>query len=495
MSSRSSRSRGDLTQGPVVKTLLAFSLPMLLTNVLQSLNGTINSIWVGRLIGEEALAATANANIVLFLISSAAFGFGTAGTIRIGRRFGAGDLDGARQTLGSAVGFSLLLMVGAAVGGYLFAPRLLTLLGTPKMAYPLALQYLRLLFMAMPVTMTSIILAMGLRGTGDARTPLIFMVLTVSVDVVFNPVLITGLGPLPRLGIAGSALSTMLASLVSFVALVVYSYVQDLPLRLRGSELSYLRPRQSELGFIVRKGLPMGAQMLILSAAGVIIVSFVNREGLLTTAAYGASLQLFTYIQMPAVAVGGAVSAMTAQYIGAQKLSSLDRVTHAGVVINLTITTVLVGLLLIFDRPVLTLFLGSESPAVSVARHIQLLASWSFIFLGVTVAYSGTLRGSGAVMAPLISLAIAMYPARIGFYLWAYQWLGADAIWLSFPFSSFLGLALVWSFFRYSNSRKNILREGPTGTLPKRSTESTVQELPNSNSHRQKLGTKESGIA
>ena len=87
--------RGDLTQGPVMRTLLLFAVPTLVSNVLQSLNGTINSIWVGRLIGEEALAATANVNIIMFLVSSLAFGFGMAGTVKIGQRFGARDIDGA----------------------------------------------------------------------------------------------------------------------------------------------------------------------------------------------------------------------------------------------------------------------------------------------------------------------------------------------------------------------------------------------------------------
>ena len=88
--------RGDLTQGPVLRTLLVFAVPTLLSNILQSLNGTINSIWVGRLIGEEALAATANANIIMFLVASAAFGFGMAGTVKIGQRYGARAVDVAR---------------------------------------------------------------------------------------------------------------------------------------------------------------------------------------------------------------------------------------------------------------------------------------------------------------------------------------------------------------------------------------------------------------
>ena len=105
-------------------------------------------------------------------------------------------------------------------------------------------------------------------------------------------------------------------------------------------------PQRDELRYIVTKGVPMGAQMLVMSAAGIIVVGLVNREGLLMTAAYAAAMQLFTYIQMPAMAIGGAVSAMAAQFIGARKWDRLDQITRAGVLINFAMTGLLTALLL-----------------------------------------------------------------------------------------------------------------------------------------------------
>ena len=105
----------------------------------------------------------------------------------------------------------------------------------------------------------------------------------------------------------------------------------------------------------------------------------------MTTAAYGATMQLFTYIQMPAMAIGGAVSAMAAQYIGARKWDGLaHRDARGAVLLNVAFTGVMTVLLLLFDRPVLVLFLGPDSPAVEIARHIQFLASWNFVIFGVT---------------------------------------------------------------------------------------------------------------
>ncbi|AKH42479.1 putative MATE family efflux protein [Altererythrobacter atlanticus] len=451
--------KGDLTEGPILRTLIMFSIPTLMSNALQSLSGTVNSIWVGRLIGEEALAATANANIIMFLVSSAAFGFGMAGTVKIGQRFGARNIDGARRAFGTAVGFCSILMVLIAVLGWFTAPGLLTLLETPVEAYELALVYLRLIFISMPFMMVSIILTMGLRGTGDARTPLIFMGVTVVLDAIFNPMLIAGIGPFPRLGIAGSALSTIIASFISFLAMIAYVYRRDLPLRLRGVELRYLKPAREELGFIVGKGLPMGAQMLLMSAAGIIVVGLVNREGLLMTAAYGAAMQLFTYIQMPAMAIGGAVSAMTAQFIGARKWDTLNHVTRAGVLVNFVLTGSVTALLLLFDRPALVLFLGPDSPAVPLARHIQFLASWNFILFGVTMVLTATMRAGGAVWVPLWILGIALYPVRLGFYYLGYDRLGSDAIWLSFPVAAFAALIMAWWAYRYSGWREKAIAE------------------------------------
>ncbi len=451
--------KGDLTQGPILKTLLLFSIPTLASNILQSLNGTINSIWVGRLIGEEALAATVNANIIMFLVSAAAFGFGMAGTVKIGQRYGARNIDGARRTFGTAVGFCFLVALVIAAAGWIFAPLLLDALATPGEAWGMALGYLRMIFVAMPVVMVSIILSMGLRGAGDARTPLIFMSLTVVLDIVLNPLFITGWGPFPELGIVGSALSMVIAAVVAFIAMAAYVYAKDLPLRLRGAELAYLIPDREELRYIVSKGLPMGAQMLVMSAAGIIVVGLVNREGLLTTAAYGAAMQLFNYIQMPAMAIGGAVSAIAAQYIGARKWGALEDVTRAGVWINFAMTGALTVLLVMFDRPALALFLGPDSPAVPLARHIQWLASWNFIFFGVTMVMTATMRAGGAVWTPLAILTVSLFPVRLGFYYLTYDWLGADAIWLSFPVAAFSALLMAWWAYRYTGWRDSARAE------------------------------------
>jgi putative MATE family efflux protein len=453
--------RRDLTQGPIGRTLMLFALPTLGSNILQSLNGSINAVWVGRFLGESALAATSNANIIMFLTFGAVFGFGMAATVMIGQAIGRHDVDAARRAFGSAVGLVIGGAMIVAILGWLFAPDILRLLATPGDAMPLALAYLRVIFLGVPASMLLVLLMMGLRGSGDAMTPFWFMILSVVLDAGLNPVFILGLGPAPRMGIAGAATATLIANHVAALGLLATLYIRDLPIRLRGREFRYLLPEREMMRTIVAKGLPMGAQMLVMSLGGLTMVGLVTRLGVDTAAAYGVSQQLWTYIQMPAMAIGAAVSAMAAQNIGAGAWDRVNGITRAGLIWNCVITGAMVGVVLLFDRPVMALFVGGDSAAIPIARHIQLIASWNFVLFGMTMVIFATVRANGAVWAPLIALIVALYPVRIGFALGLEPLLGGDALWWSFPVGSAAALGLAAAYFRWGNWRKGALIRPP----------------------------------
>jgi len=450
--------RMDLTSGPITRTLILFALPTLASNILQTLSSSVNSIWVGQFLGEGALAATANANIIMFLMFGAFFGFGMAATVLIGQSIGRGDIDAARRASGGAIGLAIAFSLVVAVIGWFASDRILRALETPPEAFALAHDYLRVTFVAVPASMMMVMLSMASRGAGDAVTPLRFMILTVVLDIVLNPVLILGLGPAPRLGIAGSAMATAIAGTISLIGMIGWFYAKGHVLRLRGNELSYLIPKMSELRFIVGRGLPMGAQMLVISGAGLIMVGLVNREGLVTAAAYGATLQLWNYVQMPALAVGAAVSSMAAQNIGAQRWDRVAGVTNGGIMINLIMTGVLIALLLLFDRAALALFLGSGSAAIDVARNIQYIATWTFLPFGTTIVLISTLRANGSVVPPLVILFLSMFPIRLGIYYFGYPVIGSDILWWSFPLSSLASLAMAWAVYKRGNWRRTLPR-------------------------------------
>jgi putative MATE family efflux protein len=447
--------RGDLTQGPISKTLLAFALPTLASSIIQSLNGTINAICVGRFLGEDALAATSNANMVMFLLTAFVFGFGMASTILIGQAWGRKDVDAARRIFGTAGGSFLLVTIVIAAAGYFLSGSILHLLGTPREAAPLAWAYLTVIFLAMPPILLLTLFMMALRGAGDSMTPLWFMILSVVLDSGLNPVFILGLGPAPELGIAGAAVATLIANYVAFLGLIIYMYVKDLPLRLRGSELRYLWCDFSILKTIIVKGLPMGIQMVVISLSALALVGLVNREGVDTSAAFGVALQLWTYVQMPAMALGAAVSAMAAQNIGAGNWDRVAQITRSGVLFNLLLTGALIVLLTIADKAALGLFLGYDSAALPIARHIQLIATWGFLFFGVSLVLFGTVRANGQVVWPLIILFVSMYPVRLGFALGAYDWLGADALWLSFPIGMVATMVMATALYLHGGWRSS----------------------------------------
>jgi len=444
----------DLTTGPITRTLIAFMLPTLGSSVLQSLNGSINTVWIGRLLGENALAATSNANTVMFLMLAFVFGFGMSATILIGQAFGRRDVDGARRVIGTAFGAFALLSILISAIGYLFAPHILAALATPPEVVPLALAYLRVIFVGLPAALMLTMLMMSLRGTGDSLTPLWFMLLSVALDSGLNPFFINGMGPFPKLGIAGSATATLIANYTALAALIATLYIRDMPLRLRGREFAYLRPDRTLLKTIVEKGFPMGLQMIAVSASVMTMYGLVNRQGVATTAAFGVAMQLWTYVQMPAFAVGAAVSSMVAQNIGANNWSRVDRVTRSGIYITLAVTGVMVVLLAAADRTVLALFLGSHSPAMPIARHIQLLGTWGYLLFGVMMVIFGTVRANGAVVAPLVILAIGLLPIRLGFAALLEPLIGADALWLSLPVASFANLAMAIVYYRRGTWRK-----------------------------------------
>ncbi|MGE7204177.1 MATE family efflux transporter [Sphingomonas sp. NPDC019816] len=449
--------RRDLTAGPIGKTLLLFALPTLGSSVLQSLNGSINAIWIGQFLGARALAATTNANIIMFLLVAATFGFGMAATILIGQNMGRRDVDAARRVLGSALGLFVVISVATVFVGWLAAPAILRALATPAEVYPLALAYLRIIFIAMPPGFISVLFTMALRGVGDSITPLKFMALGSVLDVALNPVFILGLGPIPALGIQGSAVATLIANSASLIGLIGFIYARDLVVRLRGAEWRYLLPSGGLLKTIVVKGFPMGLQMLVVSTSALAMMGLVNRHGTATTAAYGAANQLWTYIQMPAMAVGAAVSAMAAQNIGAGQWDRVDHITRAGLRMNLLLTGALVLIVTLLDRHVLWLFLGSAPAAIDIATRINLIAGWSFILFGVSMVLAATVRANGAVVGPLVILAIAMFPIRFGLAYALSPSLGADAIWWSFPAGSLASMLMTIGFYRHGGWRKGQL--------------------------------------
>ncbi|WP_314403276.1 MATE family efflux transporter [Stenotrophomonas rhizophila] len=444
----------DLTTGPIGRNLFLFALPILAGNIAQSLNGSVNAIWVGRFLGEAALTATANANNIMFFLIGSVFGIGMAATILIGQAMGARDVPQARRVMGTSATFFIGLSVVIAIAGWWLSHPLLAAMGTPAESLPLAEAYLRIIFLAMPTLYAFAFLSSALRGVGDSRTPFRFLLLSVVLDIGFNPLLIFGLGPFPQLDIAGAAWATLIAQTLSLIGLLWYMRNKRHVLWLGRRDMAMFRIDPTILRALVVKGVPMGLQMVLISLSMILMMSMVNGYGTDTAAAYGASLQLWTYVQMPAMAIGAACSSMAAQNVGAGNWDRVRGTARSGVLYNFLLTGVLILPLILLDRYTLALFLPEASQSLEVARHLNHIAVWSFLFFGVNFVISGVVRSTGAVIPPLLILAVSLWGIRVPFAELLQDSWGADAVWWSFPVSSFCAMLLSLAYYRWGGWRK-----------------------------------------
>ena len=454
----------DLTTGPIGRTMFLFALPVLGTSVVQTANASINAYWVGNLIGERGIAATTNANNILFLLLAAVFGVGLAATILVGQAMGRRDLAQAKQVVGTMATFFLGASTIMAIIGYLASDWMLARMNTPADVLPLASAYLRVIFVALPFLYFNTFLSMALRGTGDSRTPFLFSILATAIDVGLNPLLIRGWGPFPALGIAGSSTATLIGQVVGLAGVLTYVYAKRFPIRLAGPDLKMLRPDRRLLVASIVKGIPMGLQMIVVSISGFAMIDLINLYGTTTTAAFGVAAQMWNYVFMPAMAIGAASSSFAAQNIGARKWDRVERTARTGVLINLALTATLILIVYAAEEPLVALFLPHDAHAWPTVYHINAVGLWGYLFLGAAFVLFAVVRATGAVIAPLIVLTVALLVFRIPAALLLRPTMGVDAVFWTAPASMFVALIGAAGYYRWGRWRAAHMLDAPSGS-------------------------------
>ena len=448
----------SLTTGSVYRTLFTFTLPILAGNILQSINGSINSVWIGKFLGAAALTGANNANIVMFLLLGSVFGITLASTILIAQAYGAGKLDGAKRVSGTSASFFFVLSILVSIGGFFASPHILIWMGTPGDALAQGITYLKVMFLAIPSSYAFFFVNGALRGAGDSQTPFKFLLLSVVLDIALNPLFIFGWGPLPEMGIAGSGLATLVSQTVAFGALMLHVYRTRNPLAIHRGEGELLRVDWSVVRTIVFKGIPMGLQMVVLALSMVLFLRVVNRFGSDTAAAFAADMQLWNYVQMPALALGAAVSSMAAQNIGAGLWDRVRSTARAGIAFNFLMTGIPVVLIYLTERQSVGVFLPSGSASVDIAVQINHIVLWSFPLFGITMVLSGVVRAAGAVMAPLIMLVVALLLVRAPLAEYSIGHWGAQGVWWSFTISAMVAALLSIAYYSVGTWRSARMR-------------------------------------
>jgi putative MATE family efflux protein len=354
---------------------------------------------------------------------------------------------------------------------------------TPPDAKVQAIIYLRIVFASMPFMYFFQFLQMAQRGAGDSRTPFYFMALAVVLDMILNPLLIGGFFGFPKLGIAGSATSTLIGQGVALILLLITLYRRHSVLMLKGKELRFLLPSLEILNPLVLRGIPMSLQMFIMSAAGITMIGFVNGYGSLTSAAYVGAVQVWNYIQMPGMAIGASVSSMAGQNVGAGRWDRVNRIALVGLISSVCITGSIATAIYLMGPIPLYPFLPVNPPAlIASAMHIDHTVLWAFVIFNATFALSGIVRATGAVWPPLLILLVSMVAVRVPFAYFMIPHFGRDAIWWSFPLGTLTSSALTALYFRYGNWRQvRMLRDAaPTtesGDVPQTSPAPEAEEV------------------
>jgi putative MATE family efflux protein len=435
---------------PLWKRFLVFLLPMMLSNILQSLIGTINSIYVGQMIGIEALAAASVFFPVMFFFVAFVIGLGAGASVLIGQAWGAGETDRLKSVAGTALAVALLIAVAIALLGGVFSRQLMIALATPPDILDDASAYARIMMMTMPATFIFILWTSTMRGVGDTITPLWALSLSTVIGLALTPALIRGWLGLPPLGVASVAWASAASTVTTLLFVAIILRRRHHPLAPDAELLRNIRLNAGLLRKVLRIGIPAALGMVVMSLAELVLLGLVNGFGSNATAAYGAINQVLSYVQFPAMSISITVSIFGAQAIGAGRTDRLNAIVRTGLLMNLVLTGSMVALAYLFSRSLIGLFI--VDPAVlELAQRSLHIVLWSMVLFGMATTFSGMMRASGTVYAPLALLVFAIAAIEVPFAVVVSREIGLDGVWMAYPaaFSSMFVLQmgyymLVW---------------------------------------------------
>lgn len=447
----------DFTTGSIPRHLIAFSTPMLLGNLLQALYNTVDSIWVGRFLGARALASVSVSFPILFALISLVLGFAMATTTLVSQYYGAKMEDRLKKTITNSL--VLMGLSGAVLGilGYLLRGSLLRLIGTPDDIFVLASGYLGVFAVGFfPMFIYNVAGAI-LRGLGDSRTPLRFLAYATVINIVLDPVLIFGLGPIPALGVAGAALATVIAQSISAVLIVVY-LMKTVRLIPGIRDILSLDPALTWL--IVKIGLPAGAQQTLVSLGMMALVSIVNRFGSIQAAGYGIGGRIDQFAFMPAMSMGLAVTALVGQNLGAGRGDRVSQIVRWSLLLSGSITGIVA--LIAVALPKLPLSAFTRDPELLAAGTAYLRwVGLAYVPMACTFVLVGVLRGAGDTMASFFITLLMLWVVRVplAVYFTTRGGLGVDGVWVSIALSSLVGVTLNALYYGSGRWRKKRLVE------------------------------------
>ncbi|MEH2490133.1 MATE family efflux transporter [Bradyrhizobium sp. AZCC 2230] len=417
---------------PLWKSFLRFLAPLMLSNALQSLFGTVSNVYLGQMIGVDALAAVSTFFPVFFFLFAFVMGLSTGATVLIGQAFGAGELGKIRSVVGTTLAVGLLLSMSVGLVGGLFSRQLMMALATPADILDQASAYARLMLLTMPLGFVFLLMTAMIRGVGDAVTPLLALALSTAIGLVLTPMLIRGAFGLPALGITSPAWAAAISNAVTLLALAAYLLRKKHALAPDITLLRHVRLNRTVIGQILGIGLPSAVGMVVMAIAELVLLGLVNGFGSDATAAYGAVNQVMGYTQFTALSISIAVSILGAQAIGGGDRDRLDGIVRTGLAFNLVLTGGLVALIYLMPRTVLGIFI-TDSTVLDLAKGLLIIALWSSVPFGLATTFSGAMRAAGVALTPMLLSIFAIVAIELPSAVILSRTIGLDGIWSAYP--------------------------------------------------------------
>lgn len=453
------RDEYDLTSGGIAKPLFYLSLPLVITNLLQTAYNLADTFWLGRY-STEALAAISFAFPMVYFLISFAMGLSVAGSVLVAQYVGAGKQTSAEYAASQTVAFSIIasLLLGAL--GYPLVDDALVLLGADPAVAPLAADYMQVYSVGLVSVFGFFVFIALMRGYGDTITPMFLMLATVVLNIVLDPFLIFGWGPFPELGVEGAAIATVASRTFAFVVglWIMFDGTRGVTIRLRQMvpDLSFARD-------LLRIGIPAsieGTGRALSINLLIVIVALFSTE---VVAAYGIGTRIFSVVFLPAIALSQGVETMTGQNVGADEHDRAARTNHfASRAMFLILTVVGVGVWLAAG-PIVAVFTDDAAVVEAGATFLRYVAP-TYGFFGIMYAYTGGFRGTGrTLVAAAISIAM-LGGIRIPVAWFASRPFGAEGIWLAFVVSNVAGAVLAYLWFRRGTWRETDLSETGVST-------------------------------
>lgn len=399
----------DMTRGKPLRLLISFALPLMLGNVFQQLYTVVDTAIVGQ-VSMDALAALGTVDWLNWMLLGIAQGFTQGFSVRIAQKFGEGNEEGLRQTVGQSALMSAGIALVCTLGIQLMLPLVLELLRVPGKLKPMATLYTRILMAGLPVVVFYNYCAAVLRAVGDSRTPLIAMVAAALTNIVLDCIAVFWLG----WGIAGVAAATVAAQCLSGIICAV-KIARSSQLRF---QKCHLKPKKRDCRDLAAIGSPIAAKNMIIAVGGMVIQRYVNGFALSFIAGFTATNKLYGLLEIAALSYGYAVTTYVGQNYGAGRTDRIRKGIRSAVLLSLATSVVIAGIMLLLGRQITMLFISGEDPLMIAAAGETAYAYLCVMSICLPVLYLlyvflSALQGIGRTVDTMISGIIEFF-LRVG---------------------------------------------------------------------------------